>query len=401
MTRVPPSNVPKARRTTPQRPPQTPKKPPTVPPKNHCCAGCGTCSPIGADKAQVSTPPKGPLRNVSDIRLNHSVTQFVQESEKLFPTLDQNGDTKLAETELSPFRSTAETPQERYRQHATVAKLQAYAPQIDANANGLELSEIQALLPQDGKLTQLGADIARQSLFEPFMVQSLKDPALLSAPPAAYTLTAGETRKTEMEDTYRGTNNHLQVTRHEVTVQTHTLHIGAQKIALEMPVAGVPEGASLPTPEQLAQAVARIPAPLRADLERVVVNPYSYRFAIGENNDHRADMTAGEGLVTLYALERSDAALTLTLLHELGHVQSFAKWSYDTEAKGWQQWRAAMEKDGAAPSHYARENASEPGYEDFAEATVAYFLTQNTPQHAELKAMFPARFAILEQLNRP
>jgi hypothetical protein len=263
------------------------------------------------------------------------------------------------------------------------------------------LPEIKSVLPQDGKLTQLGADIARQSLFEPFMVQSLKDPALLSAPPAAYSLTAGQIRKTDMEETYRGLNNHTQVTRHEVTMQTHTLHMGDQKITIDMPVAGIPEGAALPTLEQIAKGVARIPAPLRADLERVVVNPYSYRFAIGENDDHRADMTAGDGLVTLYALERTDEALTLTLLHELGHVQSFAKWSYDTDAKGWQQWRTAMEKDGVAPSRYARENASEPGHEDFAEATVAYFLTQNTPQHAEFKAMFPARFAILDQLNRP
>lgn len=403
MTSVPPSDafspapqrVSKTTRTTPQRQTQTPKNPPV-----HCCAGCGTCTPVKPDQASLNPPPKGPLRNVSDIRLNHSVSQFVQEAENLFPKLDHNLDTRLLGPELTPFRSAAVTPEERYRQHATVAKLQAYGSQIDANTNGIELNEIKGLLPQDGKLTQLGADIARQSLFEPFMVPSLKETSLLSTPPAAHQLTAGKTRVAHVEDTYRGLNNRVQVTRHEVTMQSHTLRMGDQKITIDMPVAGVPEGTPLPTLEQIAQGVARMPVALRANLERVVVNPYNYRFAIGEGNDHKADMTAGDGLVTLYAHERTDESLTMTLLHELGHVQSFAKWSFDSDAQGWQQWREAMAKDGVAPSRYARENASEPGQEDFAEATVAYFLTQDTPQHQEFKAMFPARFAILEQLNR-
>lgn len=196
----------------------------------------------------------------------------------------------------------------------------------------------------------------------------------------------------------------------DATGLRYTVTVNGQAIPVFFPTADVPVSllpgltAFLPTIDQVAQALAGLPDYNRRLITSIYINP-------GRNpsDEHFATqfgrrgfisyMTAdGSGLVSIYpALSPTfQRSLDFSLLHETGHVLSQQLWgAHYTDAR-WDPWKAAAASDGITPTSYARESIGE----DFAETLVFYIATKNDPlAHAELRAMFPARFAILDGLN--
>jgi hypothetical protein len=93
-----------------------------------------------------------------------------------------------------------------------------------------------------------------------------------------------------------------------------------------------------------------------------------------------------------------------TMVHESGHTWSFRTWGFDPTSPGWKAWRAAIAADGLTVSWYAASgpDPAVPGFlEDVAETVLVYCAVRSAGQSgaalgAEMKALYPARWAILE-----
>ncbi|MBI5510695.1 MAG: hypothetical protein HY903_18200 [Deltaproteobacteria bacterium] len=187
-----------------------------------------------------------------------------------------------------------------------------------------------------------------------------------------------------------------------VTLGAHTLRVIRPAVGVETP------GRFVATTEMLAAALAALP-PALASLVRVVYveqddDPMNaHNAAIYGDPTFRAFMSVNaDGVVRCYPgmngseQTRIDGAMT----HELGHLLAgsvFGGGDYDT-APGWQPWRDAITADQVAVSGYARHTKSE----DFAETLELYRAVQGTADEAELRQIFKARFALLDEiLARP
>ncbi len=93
---------------------------------------------------------------------------------------------------------------------------------------------------------------------------------------------------------------------------------------------------------------------------------------------------------------RTSARLRCTLTHELAHNW----WKNETEHAPSlvEAWKKAMQKDGVAPTGYAKK--SELG-EDVAETVAIYLAVRSSPNMTLARKAFAARFAILERLLHP
>lgn len=176
--------------------------------------------------------------------------------------------------------------------------------------------------------------------------------------------------------------------------------VGVKKIPIVIADGGPPPGQFLQTAEQIAKAIAALPAPSLAELEIVEVNtlpsPDDTYFATTWNEpDFRAYMTAGDqGLVNVFPtkIEQAQHSVDGTFIHEAAHLWSRKVWGPDG-SPGWTDWAARMKSDGFHASLYARHNAAE----DVAETVTLYHIVRGTPQEASIRALFPARFAYLDQ----
>ena len=63
----------------------------------------------------------------------------------------------------------------------------------------------------------------------------------------------------------------------------------------------------------------------------------------------------------------------------------------------WGDWQQAMRADPIAPSGYARSSQGE----DFSEMLVLYSTVKGTPEEAQMRRLFPNRFAILDRMMAP
>lgn len=153
--------------------------------------------------------------------------------------------------------------------------------------------------------------------------------------------------------------------------------------------------------EEVAKGLAALPASSRALVKEVSVeqkvNPDDAFWAkeYKDPNFH-SYMTAGEaGVVSIYpgSTKQSQDYLDGTLIHETGHTLSKQKWGNDDDPK-WKDWKDAMGKDGISSSQYAKKSQGE----DFAETLQLYQQVKGTPQEAEVRALMPERFKIIDEL---
>lgn len=180
--------------------------------------------------------------------------------------------------------------------------------------------------------------------------------------------------------------------------------IGAQTIPVHMPAPGVTVSGYLPTIEQIAQALAGLPDRNRALVTSVYANPGAnpsdsyYATQFGRRGFTSYMSADSNGLVSVYPGlgPTRPSSIDFSFLHETGHTLSNRLFGDHYTDRRWDRWKAAIASDNLRPTSYARES---PG-EDFAETMVFYLSSRRNPvAHAELRAMFPARFAILDSLG--
>lgn len=127
----------------------------------------------------------------------------------------------------------------------------------------------------------------------------------------------------------------------------------------------------------------------------------------------RAYMSAGaDGVINIYPGRQTQHYLDGSMIHETGHTFSQQRLGVKTNNKlgdllkhlsgkiAWSDWKSAMKKDGISPSGYARDTAAANGSpdEDFAETFQLYMEVRGKPQAAEIRAIMPERFALLDKL---
>ncbi len=182
---------------------------------------------------------------------------------------------------------------------------------------------------------------------------------------------------------------------------TYDVKVGDQTVKVTMPKTP-PAGSNLPSIDDVAKSIAALPPEARALVKEVVINP-------GQNPDDafwaqkynqpgfRSYMTAGEeGIVNIYptTAAQSQSVLENSMVHETGHVLSQQRFGSSTDDARWDAWKKAGEKDAIIPSQYGKNS---PG-EDFAETLVIYMNVKGTPAEAELRALMPERFKLLDEM---
>jgi hypothetical protein len=91
---------------------------------------------------------------------------------------------------------------------------------------------------------------------------------------------------------------------------------------------------------------------------------------------------------------RTQSEIDRILLHEFGHTLSKRLLGESHYGEGWVRWDIANTTDILSPSGYSNESPQE----DFAETLVLYLYVKGTPKEAEMRQLFSARFAILDEL---
>ena len=152
--------------------------------------------------------------------------------------------------------------------------------------------------------------------------------------------------------------------------------------------------------EDAAKTLASIPAESRALVTQVsldpVANPLDDFWSKTYGREMTSYMTCGaDGKVDIYPFKTQGGTeyMAASLIHETGHAWSGAKFGGDLDGPAWAPWRDAVAKDGILPSQYASSSAAE----DVAESTALYLSARDTPAFAEYRALYPNRFALLDQ----
>jgi hypothetical protein len=154
--------------------------------------------------------------------------------------------------------------------------------------------------------------------------------------------------------------------------------------------------------DEVARGLASLPPASRALVQQVNVNGQrspndAYWEQVYGEPGFRSYMTAGaDGIVDIYpsAGKASQEEMNSSLIHETGHVLSNRNWGSSTDDPRWDAYKAAIASDGFVPSNYARNAPTE----DFAETLVLYSMVRGTPQEAELRALMPNRFRLIDEL---
>jgi hypothetical protein len=154
------------------------------------------------------------------------------------------------------------------------------------------------------------------------------------------------------------------------------------------------------TIDQIAKGLAALPEASLALVHSVTAqpatNPLDAHWAeVYHHPGFRSYMTAGvAGDVTIYPSSTAvgQGALNGSLIHETGHTLSMRRFGPQNTAGKWVEWNSAAKADGLHVSSYAQNSPDE----DFAETLELYQLSLGTPQGADARKLFPARFALLD-----
>ena len=239
-----------------------------------------------------------------------------------------------------------------------------------------------------------GADASSQGTkLREFLTKQAATPYLASSngaaqPRAAYTTSEG----TDVKD--------FAFNSGKADAVSYEVKIGEQTITVTLPKTA-PAGTFIPSLDDVAKALAALPPESRAQVTSVVVepaqNPKDAEWAmIYSTPGFRSYMTAGAaGIVTIYptTTKQSQTFLEQSLIHETGHVLSKKNWGEKSDAR-WNEWSQAVAKDGIYPSGYGKNSNDE----DFAETLVIYLNVKGTPAEAEMRALMPERFKLLDRL---
>lgn len=179
----------------------------------------------------------------------------------------------------------------------------------------------------------------------------------------------------------------------------YTVSVGGRQIQLVASTVTPEAGFHVYTPAVIAKAIAALPASSLAELTTVEIDgkrsPEDKHWgALWKAPEFRAFMTAGDhGVVHVYPTGGVQAQRSVdgALIHETGHLWSRKAWGPDGSV-GWKAYAELIKKDSLHPSHYAANNAAE----DIAETIELYHIVRGTPDEPAIRALFPARFQLLD-----
>ena len=145
--------------------------------------------------------------------------------------------------------------------------------------------------------------------------------------------------------------------------------------------------------DMIAKSLAVLPEWIREMVNRVNINlkphPHNKKWPMSTN---------AHGIIEVFPVDRfrSQHRRVGGLIHECGHILSLREWGGRGDLR-WEGWAWAMKSDGIPISNYGQTSM----YEDFAEAFVLYVLLEmkgNKSHEAEIRALMPERFRILDRL---
>ncbi len=153
--------------------------------------------------------------------------------------------------------------------------------------------------------------------------------------------------------------------------------------------------------DDVVRTLAALPEASRKQITSVHLNPvanpddafWAQTYGIPEAVSY---MTCGaEGGVTIYPANAAQPAETMavSMIHETGHAWSMKAWGDAGTGPGWDAWSKAIETDVVRVSTYGNSSL----LEDAAETTALYLWAKGTPHFDEYRALYPARFAILDR----
>ncbi|MGO1070655.1 hypothetical protein [Lysobacter sp. CA199] len=192
----------------------------------------------------------------------------------------------------------------------------------------------------------------------------------------------------------------------------YTVEVDGRSIEVILPAADArDDGKSYPTLEQIAKGLAAQPSASLAATDKVVVNPYTPKEEDnGKVVDSGADMyaTGGAFYINPHDLDnpRVQKDFDFTFMHETAHLVEQPGGFFGVPM----EWNHAVQKDQLFATHYADNNYVPEGSstinpslgtdpaEDFAEAYMTYHLVKGTPDEAQMRALMPERFAILDRM---
>ena len=186
----------------------------------------------------------------------------------------------------------------------------------------------------------------------------------------------------------------------------YTVTVDGKAIEIILPAdASKDPSHSYPTIEQIAKGLAGMPPELVQATNRVVAVPLpaAETDSQGQVVPSGADMYAGNGEITINPhgtdSPRTQKAFDTTFLHEGAHL---------LKQPDKDEWNEAIKSDHLFSTHYADNNYEPNAHidqngrnnpaEDFAEAYMIYKLVKGTPEEAQMRALMPERFAILDRM---
>lgn len=187
----------------------------------------------------------------------------------------------------------------------------------------------------------------------------------------------------------------------KVDAQKYEVEIDGKKIPVIVPKSPDGKKGAFHTADEIAKSLAALPASSRAEVRQVTMNavrnpddPYWARKYKDPN--FTSYMTAGAaGNVVIYPTKgaNSQSYMDGTMIHETGHTLSKKAWGNEGD-KRWNPWKEAMKSDQVVASKYAKNSPDE----DFAETLQLYEQVRGTPQEAEMRALMPERFRLIDKL---
>ena len=176
-----------------------------------------------------------------------------------------------------------------------------------------------------------------------------------------------------------------------------------QTIPIVVPSNGAHAGDYLPSAQDVAEQLARLPQGIRTTLTQVVLEPHKYMTNPANVPDYAAapfiaSASAGSGgIMRIYPSRGPDREerVNAVFSHEIGHLWAYENFGRGLDDPRWKTWTDAMASDALSVANGIAPNA----HEDVAGHFSLYMATLGTRAHEEYRAMVPSRWAVFDRFT--
>jgi hypothetical protein len=192
--------------------------------------------------------------------------------------------------------------------------------------------------------------------------------------------------RSPVEMTFLGDITHTFVNGQAAAAKEYEVTVRGHHVKVIVPV-NVPGGAWVPSADMVAQSLGTLSDKQLDQIQTVIVEP-----APDPNSPNAiADSVNDEPEIHFFprAEAHPQGDVDWAIMHEAAHRFEA---SLGADFPG--VWHEIMEQDLRSPSTYGNKTEAE----DFAESVLLYAMTIGTPCEATARALFPARFRLLDKL---